>query len=65
MKEEYKNMKNNIKNDTKNNLKKTVPVWLPGLIIGILLLLIGYYHNQFTEFYRKAVMICLECIGIG
>ena len=39
--------------------------FLPGISIGIILLLIGAYQEQFTDIYRKAIMICLECIGIG
>ena len=40
-------------------------VWIPGLLIGILFLIIGIADGQLTDIYRKAVMICLECIGIG
>ncbi|MBQ7934006.1 MAG: hypothetical protein IJ327_04380 [Lachnospiraceae bacterium] len=39
--------------------------WLPLLMIGIVCLLVGIYQEQLTDIYRKAVMICLECIGIG
>jgi len=39
--------------------------WLTGLIIGIIFLGIGFYHNQFQNIFLKAIMICLECIGIG
>lgn len=39
--------------------------WMIGLGIGIVCLVIGAYDNQLEEMYRKAVMICLECIGIG
>lgn len=39
--------------------------WMLGTGIGIVLLVLGAYHEQFTDIYRKAVMICLECIGIG
>lgn len=44
---------------------KGIPLWTVGLAIGVLFLLIGFYGEQFTDMYRKAVMICLECIGIG
>ena len=32
--------------------------WLPGVLLGIIFLWFGVI-------WRKAVMICLECIGIG
>jgi len=44
---------------------KNIPPWTILLGIGVLCLLIGITQNQFTLFFRKAVMICLECIGIG
>jgi len=44
---------------------KKFPWWLVGAGIGILFLLIGLFNEQFTEIYRKAVMICMECIGLG
>jgi len=47
-----------------NRLKK-VPIWPVGLGIGIALLVVGIFGGQLEEIYRKAVMICLECIGIG
>ncbi len=40
-------------------------LWLAGVAIGILCLLIGAYEGQLEDIYRKAVTICLECIGIG
>lgn len=40
-------------------------LWAVGLIVGVLFLGIGIYEEQLTDMYRKAVMICLECIGIG
>jgi hypothetical protein len=44
---------------------KKVPRWSVGVAIGVIFLVIGAFSDQFTEIYRKAVMICLECIGIG
>lgn len=35
------------------------------MAIGILFLSIGVWSEQLADIYRKAVMICLECIGIG
>ena len=39
--------------------------WVFGVLIGILLLSIGILEGQFAVMWRKAVMICMECIGIG
>lgn len=39
--------------------------WLPGVLVGILCLGIGAAQGQLVVIWRKAVMICLECIGIG
>lgn len=44
---------------------KKFPRWIFGVAFGVLCLVIGYFDDQFAELYRKAVMICLECIGIG
>lgn len=44
---------------------KKIPKWSIGLLVGIVCLVIGVFEEQFAEIYRKAVMICLECIGIG
>lgn len=42
-----------------------VPAWSIGLFIGILCLAAGAFEDQFKDIMQKAVMICLECIGIG
>ena len=42
-----------------------VPAWGISLFIGILCLAAGFMEGQFKEIMQKAVMICLECIGIG
>ena len=44
---------------------KKLPKWSIGVVLGVIFLVIGAFSDQFTEIYRKAVMICLECIGIG
>lgn len=44
---------------------KNFPFWLVGVCIGVLFLFFGFINDQFTDIFRKAVMICLECIGIG
>jgi hypothetical protein len=43
----------------------SIPGWLKGTLLGILFLAVGAYRDQFSDIFRKAVMICLECIGIG
>ena len=42
-----------------------IPGWMVGLFVGVLCLTLGAYYDQFSDIFRKAVMICLECIGIG
>jgi len=44
---------------------KKIPLWMVGLGIGVIFWLVGFCEGQLEEMYRKAVMICLECIGIG
>lgn len=41
------------------------PCWLWGVLTGILFLGIGILRGQFAVIWKKAVMICMECIGIG
>jgi len=45
--------------------KLKIPKWCIGTMVGVLFLVLGALSDQFVEIYRKAVMICLECIGIG
>ncbi|MCL2071370.1 MAG: hypothetical protein FWH07_03945 [Oscillospiraceae bacterium] len=35
------------------------------LIIGIVLIICGVVQGEPDEIMRKAVTVCLECIGIG
>ncbi len=44
---------------------KRLPGWLWGTLAGILFLGIGASLDQFSVIWKKAVMICMECIGIG
>lgn len=39
--------------------------WMPGVLLGVICFGIGAAQGQFAVIWRKAVMICLECIGIG
>ena len=33
--------------------------------LGIALLLTGIFFGDLQDIYRKAIFICMECIGIG
>lgn len=48
-----------------NNKIRKIPFWPIGVLVGIVFLAIGFSDDQFADIYRKAVVICLECIGIG
>lgn len=48
-----------------NKCIRRIPLWCVGVVLGILFLIIGYSENQFADIMQKAIMICLECIGIG
>lgn len=39
--------------------------WILGVLSGVLFLCVGAFQGQFAVIWQKAVMICLECIGIG
>lgn len=39
--------------------------WIAGAVAGVLLITVAAVTGQFDVIWRKAVMICLECIGIG
>lgn len=43
--------------------KRTTWIW--GVLLGILFLGIGMAQGQLDVIWRKATMICMECIGIG
>jgi nitrogen fixation-related uncharacterized protein len=45
--------------------RKKMPIWIFGVSVGLLLFGLGFYTGQYEDIYRKAIMICLECIGIG
>ena len=51
----------------KTNINHPIPVpaWGIGLLMGIACLFAGFIEGQFKDIMQKAVMICLECIGIG
>ena len=35
------------------------------LIVSVLLITSGIYRNEVKTVFKKAINICLECIGIG
>lgn len=39
--------------------------WILGVLTGAVFAAIGAAQGQFAIIWKKAVMICLECIGIG
>ena len=39
--------------------------WILGVLAGALFLCASAFQGQFAVIWQKAVMICLECIGIG
>lgn len=42
---------------------KLIPALLA--VTGVLLMTVGVYRGEMAVVLRKAVAICLECIGIG
>jgi len=40
-------------------------VWLFWLAAGIAMAVFGMFRGEVGVIFRKAVLICLECIGIG
>lgn len=39
--------------------------WAFGALAGVIFLSLGAAGGQLAVIWKKAVMICLECIGIG
>lgn len=39
--------------------------WIAGVLTGAVFLGVGALQGQLSVIWKKAVMICLECIGIG
>lgn len=46
-------------------MRRKIRLWMVGVVIGIVFLVIGFQKEQFSALHQKAIMICLECIGIG
>ena len=47
-----------------NFLKKNAPA-LTLLVIAVLFLVVGVWREETEQVFRKAVNICMECIGLG
>ncbi len=45
-------------------LKKNAPA-LTLLVIAVLFLVVGVWREETEQVFRKAVNICMECIGLG
>lgn len=39
--------------------------WILGALAGVICLGLGAAQGQFSAIWNRAVLICLECIGIG
>ena len=35
------------------------------LIAGVCMMAVGIFRGEASEIFRKAVVVCMECIGIG
>ena len=48
-------------------MSRTARIALPValLVIGAAMIVLGIFHEEVTVILRKAIYICLECIGIG
>lgn len=45
--------------------KRDTYIWILGALTGAACLMVGAAQGQLEVIWRKAVMICLECIGLG
>jgi len=48
-------------------MSKPIRIIIPTVIfvVGIVLMVFGILRGELHEIYHKAIVICLECIGIG
>lgn len=42
-----------------------VPAWAVVLVVAIVLIVLGIVQGDALDVWRKASLICYECIGIG
>lgn len=45
------------------NKRFIITLWL--IVLSVAFIIIGAARDEHIDMMRKAVMICLECIGIG
>lgn len=64
-KQTYNEKKKHKPNQESAKHPSALPAWIWGFAAGIIFLGIGAAEGQFFVLWRKAVMICMECIGIG
>ncbi|MEA4816230.1 MAG: CD1871A family CXXC motif-containing protein [Lachnospiraceae bacterium] len=50
---------NNLRERNKNRISSLI------ILFGIGFMVIGYGRGEVAVFFKKAIVICLECIGIG
>lgn len=55
-----------IKKENRMN-KKQIPAWVPYilLVLAVAMCAFGWYRGEWKDVMRKAIAICMECIGIG
>lgn len=43
------------------------PRWvgLCGMLVGLAMMLVGAHRGEIAAVFKKAINICLECIGVG
>ena len=48
-------------------MSKPIRLIIPAVIFtaGIVLMVLGILRGELHEIYHKAIVLCLECIGIG
>lgn len=49
---------------TQTDKRKPILQWTL-LVVAVIMIVTGLSHNEFSDVLIKAVMICMECIGIG
>ncbi len=47
------------------NNKKKIIFSVISIIVAFIMIFVGIYRNEYDDYYRKAIMICMQCIGIG
>ncbi len=46
-------------------LRKRIILTLVMFIISLILIFVGINKKEFESYYRKAINVCTQCIGIG